>query len=467
MAEPMRTSARAGPRRGEAGNVDPDRAWAAYEPSAGSPWNLARAAHLYRRAGFGATWGELQEALKAGPRRAVDRLLRPEADVAAFNRQHEGYEKAVASSGSAEPLRAWWLRRMIQTPHPLLEKMTLFWHDFFAVDGARAAGGSLVWQHAQRLRAGAMGHFPTLLAQITRDPAVLLSLGARANRKARPDRHLARQVLHRYTVGSRHCTAGDVREAARAMTGWFVLRMRLRYFEREHDDGAKTVLGKTGKFGDQDVVRIAAEHPAAARNVVRRLYRWFLSEAHEPDDALLAPLVRPFARDFNVGRLVAAMLRSNLFFSARTLRRRIKRPVEFAVGIVRGLEATAPTTRLADDLASLGENLYYPPTVGGWQGGRHWINHATLIGRSNLAASMLAPSGPYGGKLVPAAVARRHGQTDAEAAGRFLVRLFLQPTGASGTFERLWKDAPLGGGLAERLRKLTHSIVTQPEFQLA
>ena len=448
-------------------DVDPGRAWAPYEPSARCPWNAARAAHLYRRAGFGPTWGELQQALKAGPQRTVDRLLRPDTDVASFNGTCEDYEKAAASSGPAGPLRAWWLRRMIRTPHPLLEKLTLFWHDFFAVSAAGLPQASLIREHVQLLRDGALGHFPTLVAKTARDPATLLSLGAQASRKGRPDEHFPRQLLHRYTVGPGSCSDEDVREAARAMTGRFVLRMQLRFFEREHDDGEKTILGKMGKFNDEDAVKIAAEHPATARNVVRRLYRWFISEADEPDEAMLAPLARSFARDFDVARLVATMLRSNLFFSPETLGRRIKRPVEFAVGIVRGLEAAVPEIRLATDLAALGENLYHPPTRSGWEGGRCWLNHATLIGRSNLAASLLAASGAYGGKLDPAAAARRHGHADAKSAGRFLANLFLQGDPSDGALEKLWEDAPSGGGLPDRLRKFAHVVFTQPEFQLA
>ena len=464
MSEATRTPPRPGPAGPAKHDAGPDRAWDPYEPSARCPWDLARAAHLYRRAGFGATWDELRQALKAGPQRAVDRLLDPEGEVASFSRTCDDYEKAAASAGA---LRAWWLRRIIQTPHPLLEKMTLFWHDFFAVGAARVGSASLLGRHVQLLRAGALGRFPALLAGIARDAAALLSLGAEANRKARPNEHFARQLLHRYTVGPGDCSGSDVREAARAMTGWFVLRERVRYFQREHDDGEKTILGRTGRLKAEDVVRIAAGHPATARNVVRRLYRWFISEADEPDDALLAPLARSFAGDFDVARLVGTMLRSNLFFSPRALRRRIKRPVEFAVGIIRGLEATVATTRLAADLAALGEELYHPPTVSGWEGGRHWLNHATVIGRSNLAASRLPPAGPDDGRRDPAAVARRHGHADAKAAGRFLVNLFLQPDESDRTSERLWDDTPPGVGPADRLRKLAHSVVTQPEFQLA
>lgn len=442
----------------------PGREWKRYEPSTRSPWDLERAAHLWRRAGFGATWEQLQQAVKAGPQRTIDRLLKGDADVAAFNRTYDGY---AGGADAVAPLRAWWLRRMIETPHPLLEKLTLFWHDFFAVSAAGAPNGSLALRHVGLLRTGALGRFDALLAAVSRDPAALLSLGADASRKAMPNDRFARQLLDRYTVGAGNYSPKDVREVARAMTGRFVLRMRLRTIEREHDDGVKTVLGKRGKFTDRDAVRIAAEHPAAARNVVRRLYRWFISETDRPGDALIAPLAKSFAKDLDIARLVETMLRSNLFFSAEALGRRIKRPVEYALGIVRGLEATVPTTRLAADLAALGESLYSPPTPNGWAGGRHWINRATLIGRSNLAAALLAAKGAYGGKLAPAAVAQRHGHTDAKAAGRFLGSLFASPGQGDDSFEKLWAAAPRGGGLAERLRKFAHTLVTQPEFQLA
>ena len=467
MAAEPRTSSK--PRRPVSAEdlSDPDRAWAPYEPSPKRPWNLRGAAHLLRRAGFGPSWGELKRALSDGPQRTVDRLLRPDADVASFNRAHDNDEVVAAGSGSAEPLRAWWLRRMIETPHPLLEKMTLFWHDFFATSAARVPRGSLMSQHVQLLRAGALGDFQTLLGGVAHDRATLLSLGAAANRKASPDEHFARQLLERYTVGPGNYSPKDVREAARALTGWVVLRSRLRYFARDHDDGAKTVLGHTGKLTDEDVVRITARHPATARTVVRRLYRWLVSEADEPNDGLVTPLAESFARDLDVARLAETMLRSNLFFSPAAYRRRVRRPVEFALAIVRGLDGSAATTPLAGHLADLGENLLYPPTLSGWAGGRHWINRATLIGRTNLATALLSGSGPYGGKLDPGAVARRHGHGDARGAERFLADLFLQPDPADGIVEELGKQVPAEGDLSHRLRQFTDLLVTLPEFHLA
>jgi uncharacterized protein (DUF1800 family) len=404
----------------------------------------------------------LQQSLKAGPQKTVDILLGPKADAAGFNRTCDQYARAV---DSPQTLRAWWLRRMILTPDPLLEKMTLFWHDFFAVSAAGLGKGAMIREHVAKLRTHAMGRFPVLLAAVATDTATLLSLGAKANRKARPDTTFARQLLTRYTVGPEACSQEDIRQTARAMTGWFVLRNQRRYFAQEHDQGDKTVLGKTDKFKYDDVVSIAARHPATASNIVRKLFRWFISEADEPDNALLAPLVKSFARDFDVGRVVETMLRSNLFFSDAVRLRRVKRPVEFAVGVIRSLEALAPTTRLAADLAALGENLYYPPTPNGWTGGRYWLNQATVIGRSNLAAALLSASGPYGGKCDPASVSKQHGHTDSKAAGRFLGGLLGGHDDAA--FERLWKLQPPDGAPSDHLRNFTYALVTSPEFQLA
>jgi len=445
---------------------DPGRAWAPFEPDAKRPWDLRLAAHLYRRAGFGANWPQLEEALKLGPQRTVDKLLDPGPQAAAFAREHDAYEDAAAS-GDVAGLRAWWLRRMILTPHPLLEKMALSWHGHFGTSAARVPGARPMLDHVQLLRRHALGDFRELLAGVSRDPATLLSLGAAANRKALPNQDFARQLLDRFALGPGNYTDEDVREVARAFTGHFVLRDRLRFFDREHDTGEKTVLGHTGPFRGEDVVRIVAGQPAAGALMVRKLYRWLISETHQPSDALLAPLAERFAGDRDVGRLVETMLRSNLFFSEAAYRRRVKGPVEFAVGIVRGLQGMVPTLPLGGQLASLGQDLYRPPTVKGWAGGPAWINRATLVGRSNLAAAMLAGAGPYEGKLDPAAVAGEHGRSDAASAARFLVELFLQGDVDGPAVETLSQGTAESDNLDESLRKFAHGLITLPAFQLA
>ena len=452
--------------------ADPRWAWAPYKPDTQRPWDLRWAGHLYRRAAFGATWDQLQQAVADGPQRTVDRLMQPDADVAAFNGTYDEYEASATDSGSTDALRAWWLRRMIRTPHPLLEKMMLFWHNYFATSNVKVKSALLMYRHIQLLRRHALGRFELLLEAVSHDPAMLVGLDSETNRKARPNENYARELFQTFGLGLGRFSEADIREAARAFTGWFVLRNNLRYIPREHDAGVKKVLGQEGNFNGKDVVRIVLRQPTTHRLLVRKLYRWLISETDEPPDTLIAPPAESFGKDYDVSKLVSTMLRSNLFFSSAAYRRRIKGPVEFALGIVQGLEASVSTTQLGQDLAALGQNLYCPPTVKGWQGDRHWINNATLVGRSNLALALLAGSKPYGDKLAPSAIAEKHGYSSPEAARKFLLDLFLQGDVEDSVRKVLLKTAlgpaTLDGGEPSRwLRQFAHRVVTLPEFQLA
>ncbi|NQU23296.1 MAG: DUF1800 domain-containing protein [Candidatus Nealsonbacteria bacterium] len=438
--------------------ADPALAWKRYEPDDRRPWNLALAGHLYRRAGFGGDWSQLQAALADGPQRTIDKLLQPPDDLATFNRDCDAY--AASTGGDVAALRPWWLRRMIGTPQPLLEKMTLFWHGYFAAAGSTVKDARLMRDHVKLLRHHALGDFGAMLQSVSRDPAVLVSLEAGASRKALPNENFARSLMDVFALGPDQATAADVREAARAFTGRFVFGGQFREIPREHDSGTKRVLGRVGNFSGDDVVRIVLDHVATPRSVVRRLYRLLICETDEPDVALIDPLAETFAKNYDVLKLVETLLRSNLFFSATAYRRRIKSPVEFAVGIVRAMEGMVPTVRLAEDLAGLGQNLYHPPTVHGWAGGRHWINRATLPRRHNLALALLQGAPPYGDKLDPQAVAQKHGHETPEAAARFLLDLLLQGDVEPAVRDSLLKTA---GGL----RRVAYAVVTLPEFHLA
>jgi len=450
--------------------TDPAWAWSEYQPDAQRPWNLAQAGHLYRRAAFGASWDQLQQALSDGPQRTLDKLLRPQADIASFNSEYDEYESS--GTGSADGLRAWWLRRMILTPHPLLEKMTLFWHSHFATNGAEVKNARLMRQNIQLLRSNALNSFRTMLKGISQDPAVLIWLGAEANRKARPNENFTRPLMETFTLGPGNYTEKDIQETSRAFTGWFVLRSQLRYIPREHDGNLKQILGQKGNFTSDDVLRILLEQPATAQTLVRKLYRWLICETEEPNPKLIAPLAQSFAKDYDILKLIEKMLRSNLFFSPAAYRGRIKCPVEFALSIVKPLEEVVSTTQLAKDLADLGQNLYHPPTVKGWTGGRHWINNATMAGRHNLALTLLKGSEAYGDKLNPWAVAKKHGCSTPESATGFLLDLFLQGDLKPDVRDALQKTtgAPsdtVSDDRAGTVRRFAHAVVTLPEFQLA
>jgi len=446
---------------------DPGWAWARYEPDAHRPWTLAMAGHLYRRAAFGANWNQLQQAISDGPQRTVDRLLQPNVDVETFNRTYNGQEGA---GGSVAGLRAWWLRRMIETPHPLLEKMTLFWHSHFAADVTAVTSPQLAQAHISLLRNHALGSFDSLLREIAHDPALLIGLGADANRKASPNESFVTPLMETFTLSPGHSTDEDIREAARAFTGWFVLRGQLRYLPQEHDETIKHILGREGHFTGDDVVRIVLEQPATSRTLVRKLYRQFISETDEPGEALIAPLEESFAKDYSISKLVDTILRSNHFFSQRSYRQRIKSPVEFAIGLVRAMEGMVSTTQLVQDIADLGQDLCHPPTVKGWKGGRYWINAATLAGRANLAGAMLRGEEPYSDRLDPQAIAHKYGHTTSESAARFLVELLVQGDLEPATRDALFQDLPTAAGDGEQkaaMRRLAHAIATLPEYHLA
>ncbi len=449
--------------------ADPQWAWAPFQPDARRPWTLALAGHLYRRAAFGGSWKELRRAVADGPQRAVDRLFKPDADVDAFDRRQKQYE---ASTSNVHALRAWWLRRMIQTPHPLLEKMTLFWHGHFATSNSKVKSAQLMAQHMNLLRRHALGDIREFIKALVLDPALLLWLDAGAHRKARPCEGYAKILLENFTLGPGQASPREVREVARAFTGWFVLRNRLRFIPREHDSGRKKVFGQEGKFSAEDVARILVQQRATSKFLVRKLYRCLVSEADEPGENLLSPLAESFARDHDIARLVETILRSNLFYSRLAYRGRIKSPAEYALGIVKGMEGMVSTARLGGDLADLGQDLCHPPTVNGWPGGRAWIDRFTLLGRSHLAQALLSESTDYGGRLDPSSISEAHGSSTAESGCRFLIDLFLQGDLEAETRAALFKEAErlagqASGSLSRVLRRFTQHVVTLPEFQLA
>jgi uncharacterized protein (DUF1800 family) len=449
---------------------DPSWAWAPFVPDARRPWNLALAGHLYRRAGFGANWAELQQALADGPQRSIDKLLRPEADVPAFNRSMDEFEIGAIDpdTSSADALRQWWLRRMIETPHPLLEKMTLFWHHHFATSNAHAQDGRAMQAYVATLRKHALGRVPALVGAMVRDPATLASVELGFNPKSQPSDRLARPLLESFTLGPGQFSAQDVRETARALTGWTVRRRRAYYLQEQHDSGVKTVLDRSGRFGGAEVVEILVGQPATAAHLVRKLYRWLISELEPPEEALVRPLAERFGNGYDIAGLVGLMLRSNLFFSPAAYRRRIASPVEFALGVVRPFGAMVPTAALGGHLAACGEDLCQPPTVHGWAGGRAWITTATLAGRCSLASALVSSEEPYNGKLDPAALARQNGAAGPRRAAEWLLDLLLQGDLDAPLRRRLLEpmahvppaDAP------QALRRFIHTILLLPEFQL-
>src|SRR4051812_13482664 len=325
-------------------HFDPAEAWAPWTPTTTDPWDRKWAGHLYRRAAFGATWPELQAALDAGPEATIDRLLAGGEGLEEYDRLMDalGPESTQfqGQGGDEVALQAWWLHRMIQTGHPLRERLTLFWHNHFATSILKVRQSALMKQQNILIRKHALGKFGPFLLEMSRDPAMLIWLDSNSNARGKPNENYAREVMELFALGVGHYTESDVREAARAFTGWHTDGRKFVFNRFQHDDGEKSVLGQSGAWDGGDVIRIVLEQPSAARFLVRKLYRYLVSEGETPPDGLLEPLAERYrASGYAPAELVGTVLRSRLFFSDRAYRQRVKSPVEYVVGLLRALEA--------------------------------------------------------------------------------------------------------------------------------
>ncbi|MFO0950392.1 MAG: DUF1800 domain-containing protein [Isosphaeraceae bacterium] len=458
---------------------DPARAWAPFEPSAKEPWDLGRVAHLHRRAGFSAPWGVLQRDLKEGPEASVARLLKGEAltpdgrPADAFEALADAMDRQLAPGAALTRLQAIWLHRMVYTAHPLRERMTLFWHDHFATSQTKVQNAELMRRQIALFRRHALGDFRTLLAEVGKDPAMLIWLDSTENRKAHPNENYAREVMELFSLGRGNYTEADVREAARAFTGWFVRRDRFEEVKAEHDDGPKTVLGRKGSFDGDAIPEILLSQPACAEFLCTKLVRAFVTEVDPVSPALVAPLAGAF-RDshYDISVPVRMILRSNLFFDPSVRRRRVKSPVEFAVGTVRAMEVLRPTVKadaLAEACSRMGQSLYAPPSVAGWDGGPAWINSTTLLSRANLALAVASTTdADLGRRLDPVALAARHGASGPNEPTGFLADLLVQDGLDAGLRAKVSAAARSNaGGPAAQAREAAVLILTSPEYQLA
>ena len=370
--------------------------WTPYQPTADTPWNVQRVVHLHRRAAFAATWGEVQRDLDDGPDAAIQRLLnghqrREQADD--FAQMSGNIGDAAMASNSPVRLRAWWFYHMLKSPDPLGERLTLMWHNHFATSNRKVA--NLIWMREQNeiFRKHGRDSFEELLTNVVKHPAILKWLDADANRKGHPNENLARELLELFTLGFGNYTEADVLAAARALTGWTIKNDQFSISDSRHDDGELTVLGKTKKMDGDALLGLLLEQPATAKRIAWRLCDCFLGEG-VCDDAAIDELAAGLARhDLDIGWAIATMLRSELFFSAENLRCRISSPAEHIVAAARALELNAPTPStmlLADWASRMGQELFYPPNVGGWRGGRSWLGSRAVIARANFGAALAA-----------------------------------------------------------------------------
>ena len=407
-------------------------------PVTAADWNADRAAHLLERAGFGGTPDDVARFAGMTPQQAVDVLVdyeRVDNHVPAFEESgvwdrgmdpfppsradavRQARERGEALGVKALPdgsqrrlqpvvdkffygLRAntietqrlgvWWASRMLTTSHPLEEKLTLFWHGHFATGDAKVRDYRMMLRQNDMLRHNADGTLRTLLVGILKDPAMLVYLDNGENVKAHPNENFGRELLELFTMGVGHYTERDVREAARAFTGWTNDVLEFRFDEAQHDFGDKTFLGRTGPLDGTDIIDTILAQEATGEFVAAKLYRYFVRDDISP--ALKAELGRSFkASGYQIKPLLKRIFLSKDFYSQPSMATQIKSPVVLVISTYRkmGLRELPTIPDFGRLTGALGQTLFDPPNVAGWAGGRTWITPATLLQRGNLFRDVL------------------------------------------------------------------------------
>lgn len=399
-----------------------------------SSWNLEEAAHLLNRAGFGGSPAAISQLHALGREKAVDSLLSPTEALDAFplpawtsdenlladlKKRAEEQREIKKATRDLTPEAAdmakreaqkeyqretrqrilegqsWWFNRMLKSEAPLREKMTLFWHDHFATSLQKVKQPAYLVRQNDLFRKHAFGSSRQLTQSILMDPAMMLFLDTQSSKKGQPNENFAREVMELFSLGEGNYTEQDVREAARAFTGYQLNRSTGQVFhnKRQWDESPKTVFGKTGPFNGKEVIDLIFTKKESARFMARKLWEFFVAE--NPPESRIDALVADFQRsDFNVGGLLREIFLSKEFYADEVVRSQIKCPVQYLVGQLKQLEIASPPAGFAiTSEQQLGQILFAPPNVAGWDWGKAWINTNTLLTRYNLAGLLTKGAG--------------------------------------------------------------------------
>jgi hypothetical protein len=409
-------------------------------PIASADWNYDFAAHLLERAGFGGTPEEIQALADLTPAQAIARLVRFEGtdtshlppfdesgvhdpglepfppsrpavtDMAKAKGEALGIKVKATGNRRLQPivdeffywLRAsvletnrvayWWADRMLTSPRPLQEKMALFWHGHFASNEAKVRDYRRLLGQLELFENHGTGNFRDLTVAVAETPAMLSFLDAGVNVKGASNENFAREIMELFTMGVGHYTEQDIREAARAFTGWNYVDLKFVVNKDQHDDGEKTFLGKTGRFDGVDVIDIIMQQPATADFIAGKIYRFFVREDLSPElQQQLGSALRQ--SHYEIAPLLEKIFLSRDFYSPASVGTQIKSPVELAVSTYRklGLKSVPGVPDFNQATGALGQQLFSPPTVAGWAGGQSWITPGLLLERGNFARDILFP----------------------------------------------------------------------------
>lgn len=396
-------------------------------PLASSKWNESTAAHLLNRAAFGGTPAEIEAAKRKGLALAVRDLVDLTGDAADLptppwahprnireqrmeiksekdageNFKEKARAVRMMEADNILDLRRWWLDRMMNGPAPLLEKMTLFWHGHFATSVQKVKDPYWLWLQNDTLRRNALGNFGALVKKISRDPAMMIYLDLQQSRREHPNENWARELMELFTVGIGNYSEDDIRASARAFTGYRIdlTTQQFRFMPMQQDVAPKTFMGRTGPLNGDDIVNILVAKPACAQFIGRKLWRFFVED--EPSTSIVDAVAASLhEHNFEMRPVLREIFTSAEFYSDRVMHAQIKSPVQYIVQTSKLLEASLPSPIVAQNaMRQMGQILFAPPNVKGWDGGKAWISTSTLLFRYNFANylingdSMLPPGG--------------------------------------------------------------------------
>lgn len=500
-------------------------------PPAKGNWTKEEARHLLGRAGFGGSPDEIGRFHAMGREKAVDFLLNPEEPVEAHPKpewadlkaamadmaemmmerremmadtrgmsdeeaakKRQEIQKEIQRESRRQGLEAqhWWFNRMLKSKAPLREKMTLFWHDHFATSIQKVKQPVLLMKQNELFRDHAFGNFRELTQQVVRDPAMMLYLDTQRSSKSMPNENFAREIMELFTLGEGNYTEEDVKQAARAFTGYQLNRLNGEVMQsaRAWDDGEKTIFGKTGPYNGKDVVSLIFKKDACAKFMVTKLWEFFAYE--EPADSAMDDLAATFRKnDYVLKPVLREIFLSREFYGEMAMATMIKSPVQYLVQLLKELEMeSAPMGFPIMGQTQLGQVLFMPPNVAGWDWGKAWINTNTLLTRYNLAGSLTKGSvgdmmgrgngklgklterrvlrggsvGPDFAKIAPES---RRNETEKLVDG-LIARFFCVPVPAKARDSFIaYADSKKGVSFTDKeLGELCHLMLSTPYYQL-
>ena len=372
-----------------------------FVPGPSDPFDRRKGAHLLRRAGFGAAPEAIDRAVAEGMEQTVESLFDEATEEEGFyQKTFRAINGPLTNFGDIGAEQAWWVYRMMTTRAPLREKLTLFWHGHFATGFEKVDNSRLMHQQVETIRRHAWGNVRELTLAIARDPAMVVWLDGESNTKEHPNENFARELMELFTCGIGHYTESDVREAARAFTGWHRDKTQFAFNAGDHDAGRKHFLGKLGRFDGGDIIDILMQQPATLHFLARKLLRFFA--APEPSEPAIAAAAAVLDRTrLDIKWFLRELFQSRFFYSRECYRSRIASPVEFAVGTIRTLSAVWPAPEVVELLGRMDQRLFAPPNVKGWDGEQKWINSSTWAARLDFgrAISRLDAGSGFGGNL--------------------------------------------------------------------